>query len=177
VLGGVWGAAILYCALSPGLSARHCSLREDPASPLGLASLALVLLLPVLLGPLAVLLAQPLLPLLARCGQGWSPGTPGCGPRARPEGLGPRMLCLALLTAILLATYSTGLLVAELAFPALLPGITHYVLLKFCLGGLHHLLSPLAILASHPRLRAAARTLRTRPAQPPPHRAATPLTQ
>ena len=114
---------------------EQCSIREPPSSPLGLASLVAVLLLPLLLGPLPLLLAHLLLRPCSR--------HPGVG--------GGHLACLALLTLACAATYSTNMLLAELYF-AELGGVFEFVLVKSCLGSLHAILSPLAVFLSYPEV-------------------------
>ena len=60
-------------------------------------------------------------------------------------------ICLALLTVIFVATYSVNMLVAEMYFEEV-GDIMQFVLLKYCVGTLHHLLSPLAVLVSYPEV-------------------------
>ena len=64
------------------------------------------------------------------------------------------LLCLALLTVVFVITYSVNMIVAEILFDQI--SILSYVLLKYCFGSLHSLLSPMAIMMSFPRLRKAA---------------------
>ena len=59
--------------------------------------------------------------------------------------------CLALLTLIFAATYSVNMVVAEMYFDEV-GDIMQFILLKYVLGTLHHLLSPLAVLVSYPEV-------------------------
>ena len=56
-----------------------------------------------------------------------------------------------LLTVIFTATYSVNMLVAEMYFEEV-GDIMQFILLKYCVGTLHHLLSPLAVLVSYPEV-------------------------
>ena len=60
--------------------------------------------------------------------------------------------CLALLTLIFAATYSVNMVVAEMYFDEV-GDIMQFILLKYVLGTLHHLLSPLAVLVSYPEVK------------------------
>jgi hypothetical protein len=108
--------------------------REDPSSPAGAASVLVALLLPLALGPLPVLL------LLA--------GSCLCRPPAR---LGGHLPCLLLLTIVHVSTYSVSMVLAEVYFEQI-GDIMHFILLKYCFGTLHHLLSPLVVLLCYPEV-------------------------
>ena len=98
----------------------------------------LVLLLPLALGPLPVCFL-----LLGSCCL--SPSH--CLSRESRS----HLLCLGLLTIVLAATYSVSMVVSEVYFEEI-GDLMHFILLKYCFGTLHHLLSPLVVLVSYPEV-------------------------
>ena len=80
-----------------------------------------------------------------------------CRPSTRKqesEDFGNNFLCIALLTIIFVITYSVNMIIVEIVFHQI--SILSYVLLKYCLGSLHTLLSPVVILISFPDVRQSA---------------------
>ena len=61
------------------------------------------------------------------------------------------LLCLSLLSLLCLSTYLTGLVAAEMAFDPD-DSVFEYMIVKHCLGDLHHLLSPFVLLFSYPEV-------------------------
>ena len=100
----------------------------------------MALVVPLVLGPLLALAT-----LLCRAIGGRT--------RSSDEDFAANCLCLALMTAVFVVTYSLSMIVSEAVFERV--DMMSYILLKFCLGSLHTSLTPLAILASYPEVRLA----------------------
>ena len=100
----------------------------------------MALVVPLVLGPLLALAT-----LLCRAVGGRT--------RSSDEDFAANCLCLALMTAVFVVTYSLSMIVSEAVFERV--DMMSYILLKFCLGSLHTSLTPLAILASYPEVRRA----------------------
>ena len=106
----------------------------------GLLSICVALVAPLVLGPLLALAT-----LLCRALGGRTP--------ASHEDFASNCLCLALMTAVFVVTYSINMIVSEAVFESV--DMMSYILLKFCVGSLHTSLTPLAVLASYPEVRRA----------------------
>ena len=135
LLGVVWFISIAYCFLSSELGEEtlSCSIREEPFSPLGMASLVLVLVLPLLLGPLPVTI---IVMVKAICGKvdrspllQHSPSPASCASF-------DHLMCLLLLTIVFLLTYSVNMVVVELLYDDSQISLLSFVLLKYCFGTL-----------------------------------------
>ena len=60
------------------------------------------------------------------------------------------LVCLTLLSLLCLTTYTINMLVAEITFDD--SSIFEYIIVKHCVGDIHHLLSPFVLLLSYPEI-------------------------
>ena len=162
LLGAVWAVSALYGVLSDQMLSRQadmpCSVRVDPARGLGLASVVLAILVPTVVGPLAVTLLHLLLTIA-----GLVVGQPAVAREVRVQET--RGLCtILLLTVTFLLTYTTSMVACE-AWMSTSSGLLGFVVVKYVVGTSQHLLGPLAILLSRPDLRKSAVQVTTRKPQ------------
>ena len=73
--------------------------------------------------------------------------------RNQDEDFDSNFICIACLTIVFVMTYSVNMVISEIIFEDV--SIMTYVLLKYCLGTTHTLLSPVAILISYQEVRKA----------------------
>ena len=109
----------------------------------GIISILMAFILPLVFGPLASFLCL-LCNLMLRRGDR----------KKESEDFSNNFLCLALLTVVFVITYSVNMIIAEVLFDQI--SILSYVLMKYCFGSLHSLLSPIVIMISFPQLRKSA---------------------
>lgn len=138
-----------------------CDLREEWLSNIGIAislgfdslethffsgiiSILVAFLIPLVFGPLTSFLC-------ILCNIIWRRGNRN---KKESEDFANNFLCLALLTVVFVITYSVNMIIVEILFDQI--SILSYVLLKYCFGSLHSLLSPIVIMISFPELRKSA---------------------
>ena len=73
--------------------------------------------------------------------------------RNQDEDFDSNFLCIACMTVVFVMTYSVNMVISEIIFEDV--SIMSYVLLKYCLGTTHTLMSPVAILISYQEVRKA----------------------
>ena len=127
----VWAIALVYGLMSDQILSKKadvpCSVSADPTTGLGLASVALAILLPAICGPGIVTLLYILLKIIAMFLK------PGASPaskdrRAGKDGLS--ICSLLLLTIVFISTYSTSMLICELYMSKPANTLLGFVLVK-----------------------------------------------
>ena len=139
----VWTISLAYSVLTPQLvSDKTCDVREDSFSALGSVSVFLVLVLPLILGPVSTMLAILLVNIFSLCGHSLK----------KDDSCTAHILCLVLLTVVFVVTYSVNMVFSEIFFEDN-NSIMYFILLKYCFGTLHHFLGPVIILLSYKDIR------------------------
>ena len=142
VLGYVWTMAVVYGMMSEQMLSkevnRPCSVREQINNSISIASLMFGLIIPLTVGPVAVIIAHFTLNILE--------SILDTGPAVIPkkEDL-PSLICILVLTIICLITYSCSMVIAEV-FGQIYDNPFNFIMLKYVFGTFHHFLCPLSLL-------------------------------
>ena len=112
----VWAIALVYGLMSDQILSKQsdvpCYVRADPTTGLGLASVALAIVVPAILGPVLVTVLHILLRIIALF---LKPRSSPASKDSRSGGQGGFSICsLLLLTIVFISTYSTSMLICEL---------------------------------------------------------------
>jgi len=142
MLGYVWTMALVYGMMSEQMLSkevnRPCSVREQINSTISIASLMFGLVIPLTLGPIAVIIAHFILNILESCLE------TGPSPQPKKEDL-PSPICILVLTIICLITYSMSMIIAEV-FGQIYDNPFTFIMFKYVFGTFHHFLGPLSLL-------------------------------
>ena len=123
-----------------------CSVNDDIRTGFGAASIVIAIVIPTLLGPLAVTVIH-----IAICFVNCFLTDKSLSKEQRNEELG-NVFCLFLLTIVFLVTYISSMILCEIFLP--IPGnLFYFVIVKYIAGTSHHLFGPLCILASRRDIR------------------------
>ena len=129
----VWAIALVYGLMSDQMLSKQsdvpCYVRSDPTTGLGLASVALAIVVPVILGPVLVTVLHVLLRIIAVCLK------PGASPASKDSRSGDKRglsICsLVLLTMVFISTYSTSMIICELYMSKPSNTLLGFVLVKW----------------------------------------------
>ena len=142
VLGYVWTMAVVYGVMSDQVLTKEvnktCSVREIIHSNLSITSLVFGFILPLVVGPVAVIIAHFLLNFLEMI------LVIGPAPAPKKEEV-PSVTCIVVLTTVCLVTYSVSMIVVEVYAP-IYDNHFNFIMLKYVFGTAHHFLIPLCLL-------------------------------
>ena len=139
----VWTMSMVYSILTPQLvSGQECDVREDPFSTLGTVSVFMALVLPLIFSPVAAILAVCLATVFSFFGKR----------RNSDDGHKAHIFCLVLLTVMFVITYAINMVFCEIYFEYI-NNIMYFILIKYCIGTLHHFIGPVIILLSYKDIR------------------------
>ena len=142
MLGYVWTMAMVYGMMTDQVLSkevnRPCSVREQIHSRISIASLMFGFILPIIVGPVAVIIANFILNFLEK--------VLVIGPAAvqKEEDL-PSLVSILVLTIICLITYSVSMIITEV-YDQIYENHFNFIMLKYVFGTSHHLLVPLSLL-------------------------------
>ena len=148
VLGWVWTMAVVYGMMNEQILSkevnRPCSVREEINSVLSVASLIFGLVIPLLLGPVSLIIAHFILNMLEFLLD------TGPAPQPKKEDI-PSPICILVLSTICLITHSTSMLISEV-FSQIYESPFNLIMFKYVFGTFHHFLVPLSLLVLRPDL-------------------------
>ena len=128
----VWAIALVYGLMSDQILSKQsdvpCSVRSDPTTGLGLASVALAIFVPAILGPLLVTVLHLLLRIIAVL---LNPRASLASKDSRSGEGGLNICSLLLLTIVFISTYSTSMLLCELYMSKPSNTLLSFVLVKW----------------------------------------------
>ena len=127
----VWAIALVYGVMSDQMLSKQsdvpCSVRADPTTGLGLASVALAIFVPALLGPLLVTIIHILLRIIIMLLN--HRGSQTSKDSKLGEG-GFNMCSLVLLTIVFISTYCTSMIICEVFMSKSSNTLLGFVLVK-----------------------------------------------
>ena len=139
----VWTISLGYSILSPQLLSHHqCLVREDLYSTLGMISLIIALVGPLILGPGVAIITIIVISFANICRKR----------KVYKSEANEHILCLVLLTFLCTITYSINMVISELCYNSL-NSIMWFILIKYGLGTSHQLLGPLVIISCYKEIR------------------------
>ena len=142
MLGYVWTMAVVYGLMSEQILSkevnRPCSVREEISSNISIISLIFGLILPVIVGPVAVFIAH----FVLNCLESVLVTGPADVPKKEDV---PSLVCIVVLTIICLITYTVSMVITEV-YGQIYDNNFNFIMLKYVFGTSHHFLCPLSLL-------------------------------
>ena len=150
IIGSIWFVSFIFSVLTEQILSKSsnvpCSVNDDIGTGFGSASIMIAIILPVLLGPIAVTIIHMII-YVVNC---FLPDR-ALSKDVRNEEIG-NSFCLFLLTLVFLSTYISSMILCEIFLP-LPKSLLYFVIVKYIVGTSHQLLCPLCILLSRRDIR------------------------